>query len=75
MRYKSGMGLTFYWIPREAIISTVIATIGMGGIYYTLPGLHPLAYVAGWLVLAGLLYQTGCEFSERTRRRQLGQRR
>ena len=56
----------------EAIIASVIATVGIGGIYYLNPGLHPLAYAAGWLVVVGILYQTGCELSERTRSRKHG---
>ena len=59
------MELKLHWSLSEAIISTVIATLFTGGLCYALPGLPPLAYAAGWLVLAGILYQTGCELSER----------
>ncbi len=63
------MGLKLYWFPSEAIIATVVATIGIGGIYYVNPDLYLVAYAAGWLVAAGFLYQTGCELSERRRSR------
>ena len=61
------MDLRFHWSPREAVIAASIATIGMSGIFFVHPGLHPLAYLPGWLILAGLVYQTGCELSERSR--------
>jgi len=57
--------MKIYWYPSEAIIATIVATAGIGVIYYANPVLHPLAYVVGWLVLAALVYQTGCEFTER----------
>lgn len=57
--------MRIYWYRSEAIIVTVVATVGIGVIYYVNPVLHPLAYTVGWLVLGGLLYQTGCEFSAR----------
>jgi hypothetical protein len=63
------MEFKLYWSPSEAIIATVVATFFIGGLCYVHPGLHPLAYAAGWLVLAGIMYQTGCELSERTRNR------
>jgi hypothetical protein len=66
------MEFKLHWSPSEAIVATVIATIGIGGIYYVHPGLHLAAYAAGWLVLAGIMYQTGCELTERTRRRKHG---
>jgi hypothetical protein len=63
------MDFKLHWSLSEAIIATVIATLFIGGLFYVHPGLHPLAYAAGWLILAGILYQTGCEFAERTRSR------
>jgi hypothetical protein len=33
------MGLKFYWFASEAIIATVIATVGIGEIYYVHPDL------------------------------------
>ena len=61
------MALKLHWYPSEAIIATVIASAGIAVVYLVHPGLHPLAYAAGWLVLAGIVYQTGCEISERKR--------
>ena len=63
------MGIKVYWNPSEAVIATVVATIGIGGFYYTDPSLPLAAYAAGWSVMASLLYQTGCELSERRRSR------
>jgi hypothetical protein len=63
------MELKLHWSPSEATIATVVATIGIGGIYYFHPSLHSAAYAAGWLVLAGIFYQIDCELSERTRSR------
>ena len=61
--------MKFHWFPGEAIISAVIATVGVSGIDSAHPDLHPVAYAVGWLVLAGVLYQTGSELSERRRGR------
>jgi len=61
------MGIKLYWSPGDAIIATVIATAGLGAIHHVHPGLHPLAYAAGWLALASVIYQTGCELSKRRR--------
>jgi hypothetical protein len=66
------MDFKVYWYPSEAIIAAVIATLGIGGLYYVHPSLHPLAYGLAWFVLAGFLYQTGCEL---TARRQLNTKR
>jgi hypothetical protein len=63
------MGLKFYWNPSEAVIATVIATVGIAGFYYTDPDFPLAAYAAGWSVMAFFLYQTGCELSERRRSR------
>ena len=63
------MGLKLYWFPSEAIIATVVATVFISGVYYTQPDLYLVAYAAGWLVVAGILYQTGCELSARRRSR------
>ena len=52
------MDLKLHWYPREAVTATIIATVGMSGVYFVRPGLHPFAYVPGWLLLAGLIYQT-----------------
>jgi hypothetical protein len=65
------MASKFYCCPIDAIIAAGVASIGVAGIYYVHPGLHPLAYAIGWLVLAGFIYQTGCELSERRRDRKI----
>ena len=57
--------MKIYWYRSEAIIATIVATVGIGLIYCANPVLHPLAYTVGWLVLAALIYQTGCEFTAR----------
>ena len=62
------MAIKLYWSPIDAFIATIIATAGIGLIFLVHPGLHPLAYAAGWLVLASILYQTGSELSERRRK-------
>jgi hypothetical protein len=59
------MLLKFHWYPSEAIIATIVASMGIAVVQLVHRGLHMLAYVAGWLVLAGVVYQTGCELSER----------
>ena len=61
------MPLKLHWYPSEAIIATIIASLGIAVVHLVHPGLHPLAYATGWLVLAGIVYQTGCELSERKR--------
>ena len=60
------MDFKLHWSPREAIIATVVATGGTSLIYLVHPGFHPLAYVPAWLILAGFIYQTGCELSARS---------
>jgi hypothetical protein len=57
------------WVPKEAIIATITATVGMGLIYYLEPRVHWTALILSWLVLASLVYQTGCELSARTAKR------
>ena len=49
------MAIKLYWSPIDAFIATIIATAGIGLIFLVHPGLHPLAYAAGWLVLAHLI--------------------
>jgi hypothetical protein len=61
------MLLKLHWHPSEAIIATIVASMGIAVVQLVHPGLHMLAYAAGWLVLAGIVYQTGCELSERKR--------
>jgi len=61
--------MKFHWSPNDAIIAGFVASLFIAGIYYVHPGLNLAAYAAGWMVLAGILYQTGCELSERRRRR------
>ena len=61
------MPLKLHWYPGEAIIATIIASLGIAVVHLVHPGLHPLAYATGWLVLGGIVYQTGCELSERKR--------
>jgi len=40
----------------------------MSGVYFVRPGLHPFAYVPGWLLLAGLIYQSDLSNGVRFRR-------
>ncbi len=55
------VGIKLYWSSIDALIAAIIATAGIGLIHHVHPGLHPLAYAAGWLVLASVLYQIdGC---------------
>ena len=61
------MPFKLHWYPSEAIIATVIASAGIALVHLVHPGLHPLAYATGWLVLSAIVYQTGCELSERKR--------
>jgi hypothetical protein len=63
------MGIKLYWSSVDALVASIIATAGIGLIHLAHPGLHPLAYAAGWLVMASILYQTGSELSERRRSR------
>ena len=59
-----------YWHPSEAVIASVVATFGTCLIYFANPLFHPLAYVIGWVFIAALIYQTGCEYYERRLSRQ-----
>jgi len=59
-----------YWHPGEAIVAAIVATVGTVMIYLANPVFHPLAYAIGWLFIAGLIYQTGCEYYERRLSRQ-----
>jgi len=59
------MGLKFYWSPLDAVIAFIVGLIAVLLVYLAHPGLHPLAYAAGWLVVAALIYQTGSELSAR----------
>jgi len=59
------MGLKVYWSPTDAVIAAIVGAVGVFLIYLAHPGLHPLAYAVGWLVVAALIYQTGSELSAR----------
>jgi hypothetical protein len=61
------MPFRIYWNLREAIFASVTATLGTTLIALGLPGLHVLALPLAWLILGGLMYQTGCELFERAR--------
>ena len=61
------MPLKLHWYPSEAIIATTIASLGIAVVHLVHPNLHMLAYATGWLFLTGIVYQTGCELSERKR--------
>ena len=58
-----------YWNPREAVIAWVIATIGVTLMKLGMPTLPLWALPVAWLLVAGFIYQTGCELAERTRKR------
>ena len=50
----------------------IIASAGIALVKLVHPNLHMLAYAAGWLFLAMIVYQTGCELSERKRIKRIG---
>jgi len=56
-------GIKLYWSSIDTLIASVIATAGIGLVHHVHPGLHPLAYAAGWLALASVLHQSS-ELSE-----------
>ena len=64
------LGLKLYWSPVDAVIAALIATAGVWLVHHVHPGLDPLAYAAGWLALAAVLYQTGSELTNRPGRKQ-----
>ena len=65
---KEIFGLTVRWVPREALLATLISIAGVSPIYFTHPDLHWTAYAFAWLLIVSIVYQTGCELSERKRR-------
>jgi hypothetical protein len=67
------LGLKLHWSPVDAVLAALIATAGVLLVHSVHPGLNPLAYAAGWLAVAAVLYQTGSELTHRARSR--GQRR
>lgn len=64
------MGFKLYWSAIDAIIASIIGAVGVFLVYLVHPDLHPLAYIPAWLLVAGLVYQTGTELSVRRRNQQ-----
>ena len=65
------MGLKIQWNTTEAVTSAVITSVGVFGFYRLMPDTHPLVVCIIWLVVFALVYQVGCEYSERRRMRSL----
>ena len=65
------MGLKIQWNTTEAVTSAAITSVGVFGFLRLMPGAHPLVACIIWLVVFALVYQVGCEYSERRRVRSL----
>ena len=65
------MGLKIQWNTAEAVTSAVITSVGVFGFSRLVPDAHPLVVCLIWLVVFALVYQVGCEYSERRRVRSL----
>ena len=58
-----------YWNPHEAVIASIIATLGATLMKLGMPTLPLWALPIAWVLVASFIYQTGCELAERTRKR------
>ena len=65
------MGLKIQWDTTEAVVSAVITSVGVFGFLRLMPDTHPLVVCIIWLVVFAMVYQVGCEYSERRRVRNL----
>ena len=65
------MGLKIQWNATEAATSAVITGVGVYGFFRLMPDTHPLVVGIIWLVVFAIIYQIGCEYSERRRVRSL----
>ena len=66
------MGLKIQWDnTTEAVASAVITSVGTFWFFRLMPDTHPLAVCIIWLVVFAIVYQVGCEYSERRRLRDL----
>jgi hypothetical protein len=65
------MGLKIQWDATEAMASVAITSLGTFGFFRLMPDTHPLVVAIIWLVVFAIVYQVGCEYSERRRLRDL----
>jgi len=65
------MGLKIQWNTTEAVTSAAITSVGVFGFSRLMPDTHPLVLCIIWLVVFAIVYQVGCEYSERRRVRSL----
>ena len=65
------MGLKIQWNATEAVTSAVITSVGVYGFFRLMPDTHPLVVGLIWLIVFAIIYQVGCEYSERRRVRSL----
>ena len=68
------MDFKIQWNTTEAVASAVITSVGVFAFFRLMPDMHPLVVGIIWLVVFAMVYQVGCEFSERRRLRDLGRK-
>jgi hypothetical protein len=65
------MGLKIQWNTTEAVTSAAITSVGVFGFSRLMPDTHPLVLCIIWLIVFTIVYQVGCQYSERRRVRGL----